>query len=243
MTDETRGLGGAVGPPWSVDVLADLHAGVLSESEAAELWPRVNADPEARTIIEALDATSADLADLSAAPVPPMPAEVAARIDAALAQEQQARGGSNVVSIDAARKRRNRRAGWGAGFLAAAAAVVAAVVIVAPDASREETPGVAAPTPGVAVDSGQINAAIGKVEGVRDFGPLENEQRLDACLEANGIDPVKQPVGITPGTIDGRDAVFVLYTTGELAQFRLVALAPDCGPANPGLLKDEVIGR
>ncbi|MFF5985839.1 hypothetical protein [Prauserella flavalba] len=243
MTDESRGMGGAVGPPWSVDVLADLHAGVLSESEAAELWPRVNADPEARAIIEALDATSAELADLSAAPVPPMPADVAARIDAALVQEQQARGASNVVSIDAARKRRNRRAGWGAGFLAAAAAVVAAVVIVTPNAS-EETPGMADSAPkGVAVDSGQINAAIGKVEGVRDFGPLENEQRLDACLEANGIDPVKQPVGITPGTIDGQEAVFVLYTTGELAQFRFVALAPDCGPDNPGLLKDQLIGR
>jgi hypothetical protein len=40
MTDEGRGVGGTVGPPWSVDVLADLHAWVLDGREAAELWLR-----------------------------------------------------------------------------------------------------------------------------------------------------------------------------------------------------------
>src|SRR5438067_1240607 len=79
MTDESRGLGGTVGPPWSVDVLADLHAGVLDDHEAAELWPLVNADPEARAILDALDATQSDLSSLAEAPAPPMPAEFAAR--------------------------------------------------------------------------------------------------------------------------------------------------------------------
>ncbi|NBH03925.1 hypothetical protein GTY80_11810, partial [Amycolatopsis sp. SID8362] len=62
MTDESRGIGGTVGPPWSVDVLADLHAGVLDDAQAAELWPLVHADPEAQAILDALDATQADLA-------------------------------------------------------------------------------------------------------------------------------------------------------------------------------------
>ncbi|MBK1784580.1 hypothetical protein [Prauserella cavernicola] len=252
MTDESRGTGGAVGPPWSVDLLADLHAGVLSESEAAELWPRVNTDPEARAILDALDATSADLASIDAAPVEPMPAHFAARLDAALEQEQQSRGSGNVVSIDAARKRRNKRAGWGAGFLAAAAAVVAAVVIVSPNTPSESTDGMAQPAPSatapgsdapLALTDNNLGSAVGSVSNVRDFGPLENRRNLDACLEAAGIDPAKQPVGFRPATIDGQDAVIVLYTTGELAQFRLVALAPDCGPDNPGLLRDETIGR
>ncbi|MEU6641492.1 hypothetical protein ABZ863_02990 [Saccharomonospora sp. NPDC046836] len=247
MTDESRGFGGAVGPPWSVDVLADLHAGVLSESEAAELWPRVNADPEARAIIEALDATSADLANLASAPIEPMPADVAARIDAALAQEQQARG-SNVVSIGAARKRRNRAIGWGAGFLAAAAAVVAAVVITVPNTTNDQTDGVAQPAPPAAgapslsLSSGNLGGAVGEINGVRDFGPLGNEQRLDACLEANGIDPDRKAIGIRPATIDGQEAVIVLYTTGRLAQYQLVAVAADCGPDNPGLLVNRTIG-
>ncbi|PXY31658.1 hypothetical protein [Prauserella muralis] len=240
MTDEYRGSGGAVGPPWSVDVLADLHAGVLDEHEAAELWPRVNADPEARAVIDALEATSTDLRTLAAAPAEPMPADVAARIDAALAQEAQARGSSNVVGIDAARRRRNRRAGWGAGLLAAAAAVVAGVLITVPDGTGNETGGIAEPAPS---STGGDLPAPGGILGVRDFGPLENEQRLDACLEANSIDPDRKPAGIRPATIDGKPAVIVLYTTGQVAQYRLVALAADCGQDNPGLLRDEIIGK
>src|SRR5437870_2958347 len=146
MTDETRGIGGTIGPPWSVDVLADLHAGVLDEAQAAELWPLVNADPEARAILDALDATRADLASLADAPVQPMPAEFAARLDAALAAEVVSRqaasflestqpesaqhgqasqpagsGDAKVVDLAAARRRRNQRLGWGAGILTAAA--------------------------------------------------------------------------------------------------------------------------
>ncbi|MFC4005267.1 hypothetical protein ACFS2C_26310 [Prauserella oleivorans] len=254
MTDEVRGHGGAVGPPWSVDVLADLHAGVLGERESAELWPLVNANPEARAVIDALEATSADLSSLASGPVEPMPADVAARIDAALAQEQQARG-SNVVSLDAARARRKKRAGWAAGLLAAAAAVVAAVLVVVPGTGGNETGGVAQPapssgpggsaseTPPLALHDGNVGEAVGDVNGVRDFGPLGNEARLDACVEAAGIDPDVQPIGFRPATVNGQEAVLVLYTTGELARYRLIALAPDCGPDNPGLLLDETIGR
>ncbi|GAB3486861.1 hypothetical protein [Amycolatopsis cihanbeyliensis] len=263
MTDEQRGTGEAVGPPWSVDVLADLHAGVLDEGQAARLWPRVNADPEARAIIESLEATTTDLSELNAAPIEPMPAEVAARIDAALAEEVRQRGttgtdsgsGSDtaraepgvapVVSIDAARRRRNRMLGWGGGVLTAAAAAVAALAIVLP--GDNQTPG----SPDTGADPGQppvalqgdaLGAAIGEVEGVRDFGAFGGEQELDACLAANGIDPDRKAEGIRPATIDGREAVIVLYTTGELAQFRLVAVPPTCGPGNPELLVDEIIG-
>ncbi|WP_199428837.1 hypothetical protein [Qaidamihabitans albus] len=246
MTDESRGRGGVVGPPWSVDVLADLHAGVLDESEAAELWPRVNADPEARAIIDALEATTADLSLLGTQPAEPVPADVAARIDAALAEEQAPSGG-NVVSLDAARRRRNRRLGWGAGLLTAAAAVVAGLVLGVP--AQDSVPGVAQPPAAVpseaplALSGDNLDAAIGAVDRVRDFGPLGDQDRLDACLTASGVDIDRRPIGVRPVTIDGREAVVALYTTGELAQFRLVAVAPDCGPDNPGLLRDEVVGR
>ncbi|EIF01202.1 hypothetical protein [Saccharomonospora glauca] len=267
MTDESRGRGGLVGPPWSVDVLADLHAGVLDEQEAAELWPRVNADPDARAIIEALESTKADLSGFAELDVEPIPADVASRIDAALERErragatqpqvtqatqanqaaeapqpspQPAAGNANVVSLDAARAKRKKRLGWGAGLLTAAAAVVAAAFLVIPGTGGQEE-GVGG-TPALAVDSGNLSAAVGEITNVRDYGPLGDEQRLDACLGANGIDPEVKPVGFRPVTIDGTEAVMVLLTTGELGQFRLVALAPDCGPDNPGLLMDETVG-
>lgn len=259
MTDESRGIGGTVGPPWSVDVLADLHAGVLDEREAAELWPLVNADPEALAIIEALEATTADLAELANEPVAPMPAEFAARIDAALAAEmrtspafqgapegQQAQV-APVVDLAAARQRRNKRIGWGAGIATVAAAAIAAIAIVVPTTQQSTPGGVAQPPPAptgpsVGGDGDGAEALVGKAVGVRDFGSLQTEERLDACVAAAGLDPDVRPEGIRPVNVAGKDGVMVIYTTGKLAQFRIVAFGADCGPGNAAVLFDKIIG-
>ncbi|HEX9334245.1 MAG TPA: hypothetical protein VF892_00105, partial [Pseudonocardiaceae bacterium] len=71
-----------MGPPWPVDVLADLHAGALDDAVARELWPRVRQDPAAVAVLDALDATRAELSGLAASPSIPMPARFAARLDA-----------------------------------------------------------------------------------------------------------------------------------------------------------------
>src|SRR5436305_14816461 len=143
MTDLERG-GVPMEPPWSVDVLADLHAGVLEQSVSDRLWPRVRDDPDARAVLDALDTTRTELARL---PPLTMPPQVAARIDAALAAEIQAAAPvAPVVDLARARRRRNRRLGWGAGMLVAAAAVLAVLAVVLP---RNATPGngLAAPAP------------------------------------------------------------------------------------------------
>ncbi|RJQ88863.1 hypothetical protein [Amycolatopsis panacis] len=261
MTDESRGAGGIVGPPWSVDLLADLHAGVLTEDEAALLWPRVDADPEARAIIEALEATTADLSALATEPVPPMPAEYVARLDAALAAESathrhpsgETPAGATfpepaavapVVDLSAARRRRNRRLGWAGGVLTAAAAAVVAVVVAVPG-SESGTPNVATPAasgPSVSGDGGGAEALLGGGVGVRDFGPLHDEQRLDTCVAAAGLDPKVRPEGVRPVNVAGKAGVLVIYTTGKLAQFRLVAFGADCGPARPDKLFDRIVG-
>src|SRR5438093_652809 len=131
MTDEVRG-GGPAGPPWSVDLVADLHAGALDSESSARLWPQVNADPEAHAIIEALDTVKVELGQLGSAQPEPMPAHVAARLDAALATEARRFAPpapippplTPVVDFAEARRRRNRRMAWGVGVLAAAAAAV-----------------------------------------------------------------------------------------------------------------------
>jgi hypothetical protein len=261
MTDESRGIGGTVGPPWSVDVLADLHAGVLNDDRAAQLWPVVNADPEARAILDALDATQADLATLAEAPAPPMPAEFAARLDAALAAEaaaafrtaevpaprQAGTGDTKVLDFAAARRQRNKRLGWAAGVLTAAAAAVVAVTVAIPSTSQQSgTPNVAAPPPSgptVGSDGSGAQALVGKAVGVRDFGPLGTEDRLDSCITAAGLDPAVRPEGIRPVNVGGKAGVMIILTTGKLAQFRLVAFGADCGPGNPAVLFDKVVGE
>ncbi|SDO72366.1 hypothetical protein SAMN04515671_1829 [Nakamurella panacisegetis] len=76
------------GPPWSVDVLADLQAGVFSEEVTAQLRARIADDPEAVAIMAALDST---VDDLSLLPAPRMPERFALRLDAAIAAESAAR--------------------------------------------------------------------------------------------------------------------------------------------------------
>ncbi|WP_020663701.1 hypothetical protein [Amycolatopsis benzoatilytica] len=270
MTDESRGAGGIIGPPWSVDLLADLHAGVLDEHEAAQLWPRVNADPEARAIIEALEATTADLSALAAEPAPPMPAEYAARIDAALAAESAARQEATfpagtapepaqqplapVVDLSAARRKRNRQIGWGAGVLTAAAAAAVAITLTVPNTSTNSgTPNAAAPAPpgpatsaagpSVGTDGSGAEALLGGGLGVRNYGPLQDEQRFKACVAAAGMDPEVRPEAVKPVTVEGKQGVVAIYTTGQLAQFRLVGFGSDCGPGNADKLFDKVVGK
>jgi hypothetical protein len=236
-----------MGPPWSVDLIADLHAGVLPPEVAAQLRPRVEADPEANEILRALDAT---LEDLQALPPIPMPDHVAARIDAALAAE--ARPAAPVVSLDEARKRRNRRLGLGgAGVLVAAAAAFGIVMAVSPGGEQAKTPPAAQETPKTSTNTAapplalkrdELGSAVGDVLKAQNFGPLETPDRLAGCLKGGGITSSGNPLGISPITLDGKDAVMAILPAG-LGQYRLVVLDPKtCGPDKPeGVLADTTI--
>jgi hypothetical protein len=254
MTEESRS--GPVGPPWSVDVLADLHAGALDSALSAQLWPRVNADPEARAVIEALDTVKVELGQLGAAPAAPMPAHLAARFDAALRTELYRTatappptppGAAPVVDLAEARRRRNRRTAWGVGLLTAAAAAIAVTVAVLPGQGTSGNPVAAIPgsnsaNPPLPVDSGNLSAAIGGVNSQRDYGPLKDQQGLDKCIEANGIDPSSvQTLGVRQVMLDGKRGVFALLTTGRLGQFRVLIVEPTCGPGNPGRMVNTLL--
>lgn len=237
-------------PPWSLDLLADLHAGVLDAEADARLRPRVMADPEARSVLEALDATMADLRSL---PPIPMPREVADRIDAALAQE--ARPAAPVMSLDEARKRRNRRLGMGGGVLAAAAAAIGIALVTVPAGDQADQPPGAQPTqtsnvpvgsaqPPMAVKQAELGAAIPEVLKAQNYGPLDSQERLVGCLKGGGITSTAKPLGISPVSLDGRPAVMAILPGGAVAgQFRIVVLDPDtCGPDNPqGVIADTTI--
>ena len=84
------------GPPFDLDVLADLHAGVFGDEVAAVLRARVAADPDSAAVLQALDATVADLHALPAAV--PIPRQVATRLDAVIAAESAARARATNAS-------------------------------------------------------------------------------------------------------------------------------------------------
>jgi hypothetical protein len=258
MTDSRKGAGGPPGPPWSVDVLADLHAGVLDPAESARLWPLVNADPQARAVLAALEEVTVGLGELGNAPVEPMPAQYAARLDSALAAEARASGLvtaappqspppiAPVVDLAAARKRRNRMAAWGAGVLTAAAAAAAIAFVALPGTETggtpsaegnggtnteqpDETPGDTAPGEGpLALSKNKLGKAIGPLTGKTDYGDLENEQGLKDCLDQHGLTS-GDPIGVSPVTLDGKDGIAALLGAGtEVGHYRIVVVEPDC---------------
>lgn len=239
------------GPPWSVDLLADLHAGALDPRTEAELRPLVENDPEAREILAALDATLEDLHDL---PAIPMPRHVADRIDAALADE--ARPTAPVIDFAQARARRNKRLGWGAGFLATAAVAIGVAVVAIPQnptagdggiaqEDRTSTPvaGSAAPEDRMPAVRGQnFGPVVGDVLKAQNYGPLENQDQLAGCLRGANVTAGK-PLGVSPITLDDKPAVMAILPGGSPGAYRIVVVDPaTCGPDNPdGVLANSVI--
>jgi hypothetical protein len=248
MNGNERRPGTPFEPPWSVDLLADLHAGVLDPRTEAELRPRVDADPEARAVLAALDAT---LADLSSLPPLTMPASVAARIDAALAAEARSATPAPVLDLNAARQRKAKRLGWGAGLLAAAAVAVGVVVIALPSSNNNDsTPGQAQPNPAASgtvapdllVQGQNFGPVFGDVLKAQNYGPLEDQETLAGCLKGGNIASSK-PLGVSPIKLDDKSAVMAILPGGTRGTYRIVVLDPKtCGPDNPnGVLANTLI--
>ncbi|MGM1059727.1 anti-sigma factor family protein [Saccharothrix sp. Mg75] len=242
------------GPPWSVDLLADLHAGALDPRTEAELRPLVENDPEAREVLAALDATLADLRDL---PPIPMPRAVADRIDAALAAEARPTARESapvapVVDLAAARAKRAKRLGWGAGVVVAAAAAVGIAVLTVPrdnsaddgggnQAQPGDTPNSQVSAP-LAVKGQEFGPVFGDVLKAQNYGPLENQDKLSGCLRGANITAGK-PIGVSPITLDERPAVMAILPGGKPGAYRIVVVDPGtCGPDNPdGVLANSTI--
>ncbi|HEV7650642.1 MAG TPA: hypothetical protein VGP26_21050 [Actinophytocola sp.] len=265
MTDSVKGAGGPPGPPWSVDVLADLHAGALDPAESARLWPQVNTDPQARAVLAALDEVKIGLGRLGNAPAEPMPGLYAARLDAALDAEMRASGrvataplppqsaptAAPVVDLSAVRRRRNRMAAWGAGVLTAAAAAAAVAFVALPGQETGGTPsaegGKTTEAPGGTQGSGEgtdqplalskdnLGAAIGGLNGKKDYGDLRDAQGLKACLDAHQVPSSGEPVGVGPVKLDGKPGIAALLGAGtQPGHFRVVVVEPTCSADDPG---------
>ena len=211
MTGSDRRGDAPMGPPWPVDVLADLHAGV--HEDVAGLLPRARQDPDAAAVLDALDATRAELSGLGQRPAPPMPAHLAARLDAAIAAEARAMFPAPrrpmqpgpaplppptplpppsplapVVDLAAARRRRTRVVGWGVGALVAAAAVAVAVIAI-PKGSPSLS-GVAAPGGNGATAT---TAPAGQATGPEDLSSGQLPGAYTTALGRTDYGPLADP--------------------------------------------------
>ena len=118
--------------------------GAAGRRSSDRLWPLVRNDPQAMAVIDALDRVTDQLGALGRdhSVSTPIPADVADRINRALAAERDAPAEATVVPLT----RRRKWAAAAAGTFAAAAAVVVAVAVVTPDRQEPETPVVALPS-------------------------------------------------------------------------------------------------
>ncbi|MDF3309925.1 hypothetical protein P3H15_33460 [Rhodococcus sp. T2V] len=234
-------------PPYSEDLLADLHAGVLPESVGDRLWPLVRSDPQAMAVIDALDRVTDQLGALGRdhSVSTPIPADIADRINRALAAERDTPAEATVVPL----ARRRKWAAAAAGTFAAAAAVVVAVAVVVPDGGESEPPPVALPGSetsqapevldlGSDLDSGRLLTVIGS----RQLGPLENPDRLAECLSANGIDPARALIGSGEVRLDGVPGVLLLVAAPRPPQITALVVGRECGAGDPATIAVTDIG-
>lgn len=227
-------------PPYSAELLADLHAGAVDEAVAARLWPLVLADPGAVEFLARLDDTRARLAQLRDAPAAePIPPEVAARLDAVLA----AQGGAGVEGPSG----RSARHGWftAAGIGAAAAVAVVLVIVLRGTAFGEHMPDGAplASEPPRAVggelfEPGTLRAMIGRT----DLGPLGSDDRLRECLAANGFDDGVRPLGAREVRYREQDAVLMLLSGPQPPSLTALVVGTQCSTDDPAELERRVIG-
>ena len=212
--------------PPDVMALAELDAGLPDAVEAARLRAEVAADPQARSVLDALGATRAELA---ASPVPDVPPAVAARWTAALAAESALRAEYLAEpAVQPVRGRPARRL-----VMAAAAAVVLALAGI----------GLAARHPGPPTVTRVELVALGRAAvGTLDVGDLAAPARRHACLSA--VAPAGADEALLGGrhvVLDGRPGVLLVLATGTRGGLRIVTVDPGCGPGGGTLLAQLVV--
>jgi|SRR6185312_449235 len=96
MSMEPGVSGTPVGPPWSVDDVADVHAGLYPPEVTSDLRARIAADPDGAAILAALDSTVDELSLLPPLVIPP---QYSLRIDQAISAEVRARAEGRTTPV------------------------------------------------------------------------------------------------------------------------------------------------
>lgn len=270
MNGEDRRPGAPQDRPWSLELLADLHAGALDQAESDDLLVRARQDPRSGAVLDALDSTTAELGDL---PSPQLPPDVAARLDSALDDEVRAHfrpvspvrpaeglpeeppekaseepfGRASAAVTEMHRRRRRRRGGLGAAIVTAAAAAIGIFVLSSPSLDSPQQQAAPPPSSGshgsLALEGQQValtSSQFSQVLRSDQYGQLADQQKLAGCLRANGASG--KPMGARHITLNGRPAQLLVLPTGNIGQFRLLAVGPECSRDDPATVSSTTFG-
>ncbi|GAA4239098.1 hypothetical protein GCM10022254_57780 [Actinomadura meridiana] len=242
------------------DILADLAEGLLEDDEAASVNAHLDTCADCRDLSDDLVDVSRLLAE---APAPSMPAELADRIDTAIAAESL-----NTATVASLEQRRGRRH-WRILSAAAAAVVVlgggAAVGTIAMDdtsggngqaatppqdnahpsmsGERGAVPNAAPAAPFAVTHSGTdyrtatLAAQAGKiVSGMHNLGTADApDTRLRGCVLS--ITGERKPVLVDRADYEGKPATVIAVRGDTAGKLHLWVVGPTCSAQNQHVLK------
>jgi hypothetical protein len=229
--------------PITPESLADLQAGLLDDATAAALRQRIRSDPEAAQMLAALDRVRSDLAGLGAdgASAPDVPAEVTARIGAAL--RAQYAGPTHAVRHTP----HWQLIGLVVGVGAAVVGVVIGVLMLMRDPSPSFSAGptaksitVSRPAPVLPLSNPQI---VGLLSQRPDYGSLADPQLRASCLSGLGYSATTQVLGARPVDMQGRPGLLMVLPADTPGMVLALVVAPDCNSAHTGLIADTLVTR
>lgn len=178
-----------------------------------------------------------------AASAPAVPADVTARVGAALRaaprHSSHARTGPELT--------RMRRA----GLLLGACAVMAATIVGAVTLTRDPAPVFPAGPTASQITVGNPAQPfplsgpdlLTALDATPDLGPLADPRRRASCLTGLGYAPTLEVLGGRQIDVAGRPGVLLLLPGGTAGQIVAVAVAPSCNAAHTGLLAETLVDR
>jgi hypothetical protein len=242
-------------PPPTVELLADLQAGLLDDNAAARLRKKVRADPDAQQMVHALNRVRHDIAaagnDVSAAPAvaPAVVDGIGAALRAAPPAARRSR--ARLRAAHAVRLGNLPRPAQALAAVAGLAACVVAVglgtaALIAAPAPTPSTPTtvqqitVSRPPLKIPLSDAQILALLDREP---DYGPIGDPQRRASCLSGLGYSTGAQVLGAQPIEVAGRAAVLLVLPGDSPGRVTALAVAPICSSLDTGLLADRVVNR
>lgn len=250
--DEDLSAAGAEAP-LTVELLADLQAGLLDDDTAARVRQQVRADPDAEATLRALNRVRSDVAALSTRTADPAldpPPAVTARISAALRSASGSPTGGAAHSARPHLRPARLIAGVAGGCAVVAAIGVGTAALVnapTPVPSTQVTAEhITVSTPPMAIPLSQAQL-LGLLDRSPDYGPqggpLSDPARRASCLTGLGYPASTRVLGAQPIEINARPGVVLLLPGDTLDSLTVFAVALNCSAADTGLLVSTQIPR
>jgi hypothetical protein len=232
-------------PPLTVELLADLQAGLLDDDSAARVRQRVRQDPEAEKILRALNRVRCDVAAVGsdADSAPDVPPGVTARVSAALRSANES--GAAHSARPRLRPTRLVSAVVGVGAALTAIGLGTAALITAP----EPTPSTPATAEHITVSTPPMTVPLAPSEIAAllhrspDFGPLSDAARRASCLTGLGYPAAERVLGARPIDINARPGVLLVLPGDTPDSLAVFAVALNCSAADTGLLASTQVPR